>query len=228
MLVMREDTFLSNRLSALLEHADLLRHVTEPADDFFVPVIERKDGVGNAGLFAELQDILLSAAQVVPRHARVEMVDSLELQTAVEEVQPGRTVDVHGGAQHLLGKGLVDSQVGRGHGEMRQCDLDMQGGSDNVGDQEECEAATPVGDRFVHHAVAKPVPEKDLTTKFEPDVPPRRALLRGLALQQILPAQAVEVEPCQHHDGVVGVVLNLEHDFGCSVKCHVSIVICAL
>jgi len=42
----------------------------------------------------------------------------LELQAAVDEVEPGRTVDVHGGAEHFLGKRLVDAEIGGRHGKM--------------------------------------------------------------------------------------------------------------
>lgn len=86
LVVMREDSLLSNGLATLLHQAKLLRHVTKPADDLLIPVIEGKDGVGNPGVPAELEHILLRPAEVVAWHPRVEMVNGLELQPAVEEV----------------------------------------------------------------------------------------------------------------------------------------------
>ena len=47
----------------------------------------------------------------------------LKLQTAVEEIEPGRAVDVHCRAKHLLRKGLVHTQVGSAHGEVAKGDL---------------------------------------------------------------------------------------------------------
>ena len=53
------------------------------------------------------------------------MVDGLELQAAVEKVQPGGAVDIHGGAQHFLREGLVDPEVGGAHCEVGERDLDV-------------------------------------------------------------------------------------------------------
>lgn len=116
---MREDALLGNRLPAFLENTELLCHITEPADDLLVTIVEGKEGIWNASVATELGDVLLSTAEIVARHARVEMVDGLELQTAMEKVKPSRAVDVHGSTQHLLSKRFVNTQVSRGHGEMR-------------------------------------------------------------------------------------------------------------
>lgn len=200
---MREDTLLRNRLATLLHETDLLRHFSKPTDNLLISIVEGKDSVGNTGVATKLQNILLGTSEVVARHARVEVVDRLELEATVEEVQPGRAIHVHGRTQHLLGEGFVDAQVGGGHGEVGQCDLHMQGRGHNVGHHEEDEAATPVGNRLVQHEVDVPVPEEHLAGDLEIDVPPGGSLLRGLAFQQVLPAEAVEVEAGQRHDGVV-------------------------
>lgn len=112
LMMMREDALVSDGLSTLLHHTQLLGHVTEPADDLFISIVESKDCIWDAGFFAECQDILLSLAKVVAWHAWVKVMDRLELQTTVEEVEPGGTVDIHGSAEHFLGKGLINSQVG--------------------------------------------------------------------------------------------------------------------
>ena len=85
-VVMREDSLLRNRLSTLFHDAELLGYIAESADDLLVPIVECEDSVGNLGFTAELQDILLRLAEIVTWHARVEVMDSLELQTTVEEV----------------------------------------------------------------------------------------------------------------------------------------------
>lgn len=72
--------------------------------------------------------------------ARKQVVDGLELEAAVQEVEPGGTVDVHGGAEHFLGEGLVRAEVGGAHGEVREGDLDVQRGGGHVGDEDEEEA----------------------------------------------------------------------------------------
>lgn len=159
-MVMREDALLGNRLAALLENTELLCHITKPADDLLIAIVEGKEGVWNASVATELGNVLLGTAKIVARHARVEVVDGLELQTTMEEVKPGRAVDVHGSTQHLLGKGLVNTQVGRGHSEMRQRDLDVQRRRDNMGDHDERKSAAPVWDGLVYHEVAVPVPEE--------------------------------------------------------------------
>lgn len=75
------------------------------------------------------------------RDARVQVMDGLELQSAVEEVEPVGRIDIHGRAEHLLGKGLVDAEVGGAHCEVAERDLHVQGRGDHVADQDEGEAA---------------------------------------------------------------------------------------
>ena len=63
------------------------------------------------------------------------MVNGLKLQAAVKEVQPFGAVHIHGGAKHLLGERLMDSEVSCTHGEMAERYLDMKGPSNHVADQ---------------------------------------------------------------------------------------------
>lgn len=221
----RKHALLRTHFPALLQDPDLLRHIAESADNFFVPVDEREDRVRDACLPTELHDQLLRAAQVVPRDARIQVVDGLELEPAVEEVQPGRAVDIHGGAEHPLREGLVDAQVGRRHGEVGQCDLHVQRGGDHVGDQDEKDPVAPVGDGAVDHAVAEPDPEKGLAGEFEPAVPPGWAFLGGLAQEKVLPAEAVKVEAAEEEDWVVEVVLVFQQELGSCVELHDALVV---
>ena len=53
------------------------------------------------------------------------MMHSLELQSSMYEVQPRRTVHVHRRSEHFLREGLVRTEIGGAHCEMRQGDLDV-------------------------------------------------------------------------------------------------------
>lgn len=76
--------------------------MTQTPDDFFVPIHKGQDLVFDADVGAELSHQDLQIPQIVSRDAGEQVVDRLELQTAVEEIQPGGTVDVHGGAELVL------------------------------------------------------------------------------------------------------------------------------
>lgn len=93
-------------------------------------------------------------------------MDGLELQAAVEEVEPVGTIDIHGGAEHFLGEGLVDAEIGGAHCEVAEGDLQVQGCGDHVADHDEGEAAAYGWDGLVDDAVAKPRPEEDLAGDF--------------------------------------------------------------
>lgn len=153
------------------------------------------------------------------------MVDSLELQTPVEEVQPRGAIDVHGRAQHLLGEGLGNTQVGGAHREVGEGDLDVERGGDGVGDHDEGEAVPGAGDGLVDNEVAEPGPEEELADDFEVAEPPGLALSGALAEEEVGPAEAVEVEAADGHDGVVGVVLDVDHEFGEGVVLHCEVVV---
>jgi hypothetical protein len=84
--MMGKDALLRNRLSTLFHDAKLLSHVAESANDLLVAVVEREDSVWNLGFTAEFQYILLGLTEIMTWHARVKVVDSLELQTTVEKV----------------------------------------------------------------------------------------------------------------------------------------------
>lgn len=70
----------------------------------------------------------------------------LELQTAVDEVEPRRAFHVHGRAQLTLGEALCFTQVAGGHCPVREGDLHVQRHGDDVGDEHEGDTEGPGGD----------------------------------------------------------------------------------
>lgn len=162
----------------------------------------------------------------MPRNAWEQMVHGLELQTAVEEIEPLRAVDVHGRAQHALGEGLGDAEVCGRHGEVGEGDLDVHGHGYHVAEQNEGDAGAGCGDGLVDCEVAEPGPEEELAGDFEVAVPPCWAFARALAEEDVLPAEDVEVEAAEAEDGVVEVMLVWEDEFCEWVVSHDAVVVC--
>ena len=117
-MMIRKDAILGTRLPALFQDTDLFRNFPKSPNDFLVAIHECENGIRDTCVATKLEDKLLRATQVVTRDTGVEVVDCLELKTTVEEIKPRRTVHVHGGTEHLLREGLVDTQVRGGHGEV--------------------------------------------------------------------------------------------------------------
>ena len=82
----------------------------------------------------------------------------LELQAAMDKVQPGGTVHVHGGAQLALREGFGVAQVRRRHGPVRERDLHVQRHGDDVRDEDEGDAQGPAGQGAPEEAVAEDEP----------------------------------------------------------------------
>lgn len=61
------------------------------------------------------------------------MMLSLELQSAMNKVEPGRTLNIHRCSQLPLRERLSVSEVGRWHSPVGQCDLYMERCGDHVG-----------------------------------------------------------------------------------------------
>ena len=119
--------------------------------------------------------------------ARVEVMDGLELQAAVDEVQPGGAVHVHGCAEHFLREGFMHAQVGRRHGEVGQGDLDVERRGHHVRDQDEYDPVPDRGDAPVDGQIAEPVPEEDLAQDFEVTMPPCGAFVGAREEDQVRP-----------------------------------------
>ena len=178
---------IGNSLLALRKDSRLPRHVCHLADNLLVPVYKSIQSIGYIHLVAERLNQLLRAAQIVPRDARIEMVNGLELQASVEEIQPGGTIHVHGCSEHLLGERLGDTHVRSAHCEVGEGDLDVERGGDGVGDHDEGEAVPGARDGLVDDEVAVPGPEEDLSDELEVAEPPGLAFLRSLAEQKVYP-----------------------------------------
>lgn len=110
---MRQFGILNHGGLTLCQDGRLSPNVRQSANDLFVTIDETVQRIGNVGFLAEGLDKLLGAPQVVSRHAREQVVNGLELETAVDKVEPLRTIDVHGRAQHALREGLCDAEIGR-------------------------------------------------------------------------------------------------------------------
>ena len=110
-VVIRKDTCLRNGFTTFLHKAHLLRNFAQPADDLLVSIVEREDGIGDTSVTAKFENELLRTTEIVAGDARVKMMDGLELQASMEEVEPGRAVNVHGRAKHFLGERFANSEV---------------------------------------------------------------------------------------------------------------------
>ena len=103
----------------------------------------------------------------------------LELQAAVDEVEPGGAVHVHGGAKLSLREGLVLTQVRGGHAPVGQGDLDVQGHGGDVRHQHKGDAASPSGQGAPEEAVAEQEPVAAHEDNLGGSNPPRLATGEG-------------------------------------------------
>lgn len=99
-------------------------------------------------------------------------MNGLKLESAVEEVQPLRTIDIHGCAKHLLRERLIWSKIGGGHREMGDCELNVERHVYHVAYHHEAESCPWCRDRLVDDEVAEPVPEYEIPSDFEIAMPP--------------------------------------------------------
>lgn len=148
----------SHILLTVDQDSDLIADLIHSIKHLLVSINEFQDGIGDACISAELLYHGLRFSEIMSRNAREQMMNGLELKTAVNEVQPGRAVDVHGSAELALGERLVLAQIGRGHAPVRECDLNMQRHGDDVGNQDKGDANGPC---------RQCAPEEDIT-KQEP------------------------------------------------------------
>ena len=130
-------------LLARRQNLGLLGDLLQPAQHDAVARNKVVHHVLDVGFGAELLHQRRQLAEVVARDAGEEVVHCLELQAAVDEVEPFRAGDVHGGAQLLLCEGLAGSEVGGAGAPVREGDLDVQGHGDEVAGQDENGARGP-------------------------------------------------------------------------------------
>lgn len=204
---------------------DLLGDIAEPAQDDLVSIHKPEDGILNPNILAELANQSLHAAQIMARYAREQVVYSLKLETAVDEVQPGGAVNVHGGAQLLLGEGLGSPEVGGRHAPVGERDLHVEWHGDDVGDENEGYADRPGWKREPEKAVAEEVPVAGHEEHLSRARPGCRALVRGAWGDQMQPREEVKVEARNSHDGVVGVFLELDGNLAGAVPGEIKVVV---
>lgn len=171
------------RIQVLDNVADLL----QPRQHRLITVHKRQASILDAALLRKLPDQLLASAQIVPRDSRKQMMNGLELQTAVEPVQPLGAVNVHGCAELVLRERLGGSKVGSRHAPVRQGDLDVEDDGDDVGSQDESNAVVPGGQCAPDEQVAENVPVAAHEGNFSRASPPRSA--------ELLCAWGHEMEP---------------------------------
>lgn len=205
---------LSHMLLTRRHHLRLLSNFLQPAQHNSIARRKPVDHVLDLGLFAEILHERLQSAEVVAGNAREQVVDSLELQAAVDEIEPLRAGDVHGCAQLALSERLAGAEVGGAGAPVGEGDLHVQRHGDQVAGEDEDGAGSPGGN------VA---PEEDVEVEEEVGAdaedfggarPPHFALGDGAGREEEAPGEDVEVEAGEGHDGVVGVLLHEDCDLG--------------
>lgn len=199
-------------LLTLRHHPRLLRHFLQAIQNHAIPRLEPMNQILNLRLCAKLPHQHLQRAQIVPRHAREQMVYNLELQPAVHEIQPRRARNVHGRAQLALGEGFSRPQVGRARAPVRERDLHVQRHGYQVAGQEEESAGGPGRDVAVQQHVEVEHEVDGDAGDFGRASPPRFAFGVRAWGKQVAPGEEVEVEARDGHDGVVGVFLDSDGD----------------
>ncbi len=105
----------------------LVGDLFERGEDAAVTLCEAVLVVLQPPLFSEGDnEPVAQLAQVVARYAREEMVRDLHVQTAVDEVEPGRAVDVHRGSDLARRKALAQTKIVARLCKVREDNLDMQ------------------------------------------------------------------------------------------------------
>lgn len=157
---------------------------------------------------------------------REEVVDGLELQAAVDPVEPGGAVDVEGGAELALREGLGVAEVSGWHAPVRQGDLDVQRHGDDVRDQDEGDADWPVGEGAPDEAVAEPEPVACDERYLGWAHPGCDSASAFGCCDEVVDGEDVEVEASDSHYWVVGVLLVFDGNVGKCVPDKSEVVVC--
>ena len=200
------------RLTLRHQHS-LFSNLLQPTQHLYIPILEPENAILDPRLLAKLAHQRLRLPQIMPRHAREQVMHSLELQTPVNEIQPRGAVDIHGRAQLVLGETLAGEDAGR-HAPVGEGDLDMQGHSGEVRDEDEQDAVLPGGDAERVDEVAEPEEIPEDGEDFRGTGPQRAAHVGRAGFEQVRPGEEVEVEARGGHDGVVGVGLEAQGEVG--------------
>ena len=76
-------------------HLQLISHLPQLTQHFPVAIREAVDTVFDLRLRVKVLHQSLRMPKIVPRYAREEAMDGLELQVSIDEVEPRRAFDVH-------------------------------------------------------------------------------------------------------------------------------------
>lgn len=206
----------SHVLLTVDQNFDLAAYFPHAIEHLLVSINKGQDGVRDACVGAKLLDHVLHFPQVVSGNAREQVVDGLELQTAMDEVEPGRAVHVHGSTQLALRERLFLAQVRMRHAPVRQGNLNVQWHRNNVRYQHECNAQRPCRQRAPQEDIAKQEPVARHEPNFGwPNPPCLAASQGGRPLgEDVDPRKQIQVETSDAHDGIVDVLLVRNHHFG--------------
>lgn len=191
-----------------------LRYLLQPAQHDLVPLDKPIALILDANVLAELPDQHLQSSQIVPRHPGEQVVDGLELQASVQEVQPRRTIDIHGGSKLALGEGLCGAEIRRRGSPVGESDLHVQEQSDGVRDEDERNTSGPVRESLEKQMVPENVPVAGHHDEFDVASPPCGSKGGGARREKMQPGEEVEVEAGDAHDGIVGVFLVRDEEIG--------------
>lgn len=97
-LVALQRVLQSHASLTLSQHPCLPRDISQVTNDLLIALLEPIKRIRDADILAEFHDQFLASAEVVPRDPWEQVVHGLELETTMEEVEPLRAVNVHGGA----------------------------------------------------------------------------------------------------------------------------------
>jgi hypothetical protein len=192
----------------------LLSDLLQSAQHNSIASCKAVDHVLDLRLGAELLDQCLQIAEIVARYAWEQVVHGLELQAAVNEVEPCRARDVHCCAQLALGERLSWAQVGGAGAPVGERNLHVQRHRDEVA----CDEEDGTGGPGRNVAPEQHVEVKEEITADGGDFgrarPPHCALSAGTARQKEAPGEDVKVETGEGHYRIVSVLLHSDSDGG--------------
>lgn len=116
----------SHMLLARSHDLGLLRDLLQLIEHNAISRRKPMNHILNLRLCTEISHELLQLAQIVSRHSREEMMYCLELQAAMDEVEPWRARYVHCCTELALRKRLTRPKVCCARAPVRECDLHVQ------------------------------------------------------------------------------------------------------
>lgn len=161
---------------AMDQDSDLITNILKTVEDLAVAIHKVENRVGNTGFGAKLPDQDLSLAEVVSWKSGEQVVNSLELESTVDEIEPSRAINVHAGSELPLGEGLGFAKIRCRHTPMRQSDLNVKGHGDDVRDENKGNASRPVGQGSPQEEISEDEPVAAHEADFRRSNPPRLAV----------------------------------------------------